>query len=576
MSKKIPNKSIKSRTKPLTGAFSVQPAHSEAGELNCKLPLYRFVYASQTSLVLVVLLLFSFLLQGVERVYANEIEDASTDSVQVTADPNKNVVAEISVPELLPDIPQTNEFGSTNNDESLLPSTESPASEEVFEDTLVPEVVFTDEIADTGADLSSEEEVATVYEDTAVAEGISEENEYEVGREEGLLGEETGTEESQSEKAEEIIDETQDLLDDVTIDTSLVASNTVIATEVLSYTESDSVFSFSKKECTELATGSYYCHKPQENQLQDALFSAPDADGDLEIFLVRAGVQTQVTTNTIDDAAPYYDQNSNTIVWHRLIDDRYQIVSYDIAEGSEQVLTSTPENNMEPTRQGNYTVWQRWIDGGWNIILYDGQQETQITKTTSHNVAPYIHGSLVVWNRHDQVNDKTIEMYDMVSKTYVSVEDPDGMSVSNPRMVFVYDSLHPNGDVITKGYDVLAKKFIELDSLPRELPEEIPESDSTGETRALIQFKSSSKSEVEEATPFPDTASSTVSSSTTPVATTSVPVILGALTLDLTTATATEPLPEVNVSYEIPPAELDLVVEPYISSSSSTIDSVQE
>jgi hypothetical protein len=142
-------------------------------------------------------------------------------------------------------------------------------------------------------------------------------------------------------------------------------------------------------------------------------------------------------------------------------------------------------------------------------------------------------------------------------------------------MVFVYDSLHPNGDIVTKGYDVLAKKFIELDSLPRELPEEIPESDSTGETRALIQLKPSGKSEIEEVLPVPDAASATASSSTV-IATTSTQLVLEALTLDLTVATATEAMPEVSISFELPPEQLDLVIEPFIATSSMLVESVQE
>ena len=208
---------------------------------------------------------------------------------------------------------------------------------------------------------------------------------------------------------------------------------------------------------------------------------------------------------------------------------------------------------MEPNRQGKYTVWQRWVDGGWNIVLNDGDSERQLTKTTSHNVAPYIHGSLVVWNQHDQVNDRTIEMYDLQTSTYVSIEDPEGMSVSNPRMVFVYDSVHANGDIVTKGYDMLAKKFIDLDTLPRSLPEELPESDPTDETRALIQNKPGGKSEIEEVIPGPNsTSTSSSGTSTTPV----VELTSASTTLDLSNPepVLTEPEGE--------PA-VDLFVEPY-------------
>jgi len=281
---------------------------------------------------------------------------------------------------------------------------------------------------------------------------------------------------------------------------------TVLEEEVLSFgetalvnvTHSDSEVVFNKDLCTELASGSFYCQKTIDTQsLNDDLFASPDAEGDLEIYLIRNGEQFQVTDNKVDDAAPYYDQNSNTLVWHRLIDERYQIVSYDIDAGTEEQLTFTSTNNMEPTRQGKYIVWQRWVGSNWDIVLRTGDIEEVISDSSAHDIAPYIHGSLVVWNRYNQKDEKTIEMYDIENETYVTIDDPEGLSVTNPRMVFVYDSLHPNGDIVTKGYDVLARKFIDLSTLPRPLPEGIPHSDSTGETRALIQSKPIIKSEFE-------------------------------------------------------------------------------
>ena len=290
--------------------------------------------------------------------------------------------------------------------------------------------------------------------------------------------------------------------------------------------------------------------------LEDALFAAPDEDGDLEIFLVRDGVQSQVTTNQVDDAAPYFDENSNTIVWHRLHNDRFQIVSYEIDSGDETLLTSTRENNMEPTRQGDYTVWQRWVDGSWNIILHNGEDEIKLTNNGGHNVAPYVHGSLVVWNRHNTDGQKTIEMYDIDTQSYVSVPDAEGLSVSNPRMVFVFDSLTPEGDIITKGYDVLSRKFIDLDSLPKNLPDEIPNSDSTGETRALIQSKPTLKTDIEE-----------LVESDLDIAVGGPEPELEPLTLNLASSTA-----EVATSSAAAEdlAEYELVIEPYNGTTTSS------
>lgn len=514
MSKKIQKSNTKIYSTPVRGDF-----------VNCKnnLFLYRFVYSNATSLLMSFLLIFSFFVQGVEKVYADETistdEVVSEVEVEVEADPEPTPEPEGVVEEtpLEVDVPA-----------------------EVFDET-DPDLAEEDSsLIDAEEDISEPETVGEIV--------LEEDNEPTDSVEAPSLTEEELNEEDQ-EETEEVVEVEEELIE------------TNVTHEIVSVTESDSEFSFSKDECTQLATGSFYCHQPQENVLDDALFSAPDEDGDLEIFLVRDGIQTQVTSNSMDDASPYFDQNTDTLVWHRLIDDRYQIISFDVNAEKETQLTRTSENNMEPTRQGSYTVWQRWVDGGWNIILFDGDTESQITKTTSHNIAPYIHGSLVVWNRYTGSGDKTIEMYDIENETYVTVDDPDGMSVSNPRMVFVYDSLHPNGDIVTKGYDVLARKFIDLDTLPRNLPDELPASDSTGETRALIQSKPSLKSEVEEAIEGVGTSTSNTNLPPESVSTTTE-----SLTLDLTSLIETEPAFE-NIE-TTSSTEFDLVIEPYIASSS--------
>jgi hypothetical protein len=144
--------------------------------------------------------------------------------------------------------------------------------------------------------------------------------------------------------------------------------------------------------------------------------------------------------------------------------------------------------------------------------------------------------------------DKTIEMYDISTETYVTVDDPAGLSVSNPRMVLVYDQMHPNGDVVTKGYDMIARKFIQLDSLPRELPDKIPESEPTSETRALIQVKPTVKSD--------DGLSGSDGDGDEPP-TPDAEVGDDILTLDLTATSTAEALPTDDLI-----TQFDLIVEP--------------
>lgn len=527
MSSKNPYKIAKSREKTKTVIFDVADYNWSVKK---KLPLYTLVYKTQVSLLVACFLVFSFLIQGIPLARASEISESPPESNAITTESETDTVGDFDVlvddaEELQNEITVADIFAEDDS-ESELPSTQ---------DDLVAEVN------------DSTTSVDEVDESSNPSETVSEEDAAEEEDEEIIADDE----ELEEEPKGELLD---DEADDIFI-TEENATSTEVVSEVVAVAYSDNSFSFNEDECTVLASGSFYCNKANPNTLKDALFAAPDIDGDLEIYLVREGLETQVTHNQTDDAAPFYDKNSNTIVWHRLINDRYQIVSYDIENGEEEVLTDTSENNMEPNRQGKYTVWQRWIGGGWNIVLSDGRNETQLTKTTSHNVAPYIHGNLVVWNRHDQVNERTIEMYDMSTETYVSIEDPEGMSVSNPRMVFVYDSIQSNGDIVTKGYDLLAKKFIDLDTLPRELPEELPDTDTTGETRALLQGKTGGKSEIEEVTETDGgVATSTDSTPTTVsvVSTSTVETVVTELTLDLTEPTVAS-APEITE-----PADLDL------------------
>ena len=551
--------------------------------------LYRFVYSSTFSFLCTGLLISSFLLQGVVTVYADvssAADSVTTDDVSITVDKEVDV--------------------SVTNDESSL--IETTVMESAIETTVVPNELVLN--TDPTIDVSTNQPEATVSEsgDEGIPEPITEttlplEGEVDSGTEtqtsdsgagdntvintnDPLSSNEPGENEADTNQVNDVVptdlselatstdgslSQTDELSAEVLVPevTSPVATSSSSDTPVhINY--DDNEFKFNKQECTELASGSFYCLKPHETGIEDALFAAPDVDGDLEIFLIRDGRQVQITNNTVDDASPFYDQNSNSLVWHKLIDDRYQIISYDLDDRKERQLTSGSTNNMEPVRQGKYTVWQRWIGNSWDVVLHDGSKEEVLTESSAHDIAPYIHGSLVVWNRYNSSQEKTIEMYDIKSATYVSVNDPEGLSVSNPRMVFVYDSLHPNGDIVTKGFDMITKEFISLDTLPRSLPEELPPIDSTGETRALIQSKPTVKSEVEElggvgtSTPGivpiidpvdPLTLDLGLATSTPQVA--QVPVIEAvALTLDLSGAAATVAEPDIS-------SDLELVIAPY-------------
>lgn len=353
--------------------------------------------------------------------------------------------------------------------------------------------------------------------------------------------------------------------------TSTTASTTGA---VVTVATSQSDYSFNKAECTLVEDGSYYCQKANKQPTQhDDLFAAPDVDGDMEIFVRRAGEQVQITDNVVDDASPYFDPRSNTIVWHRLINDRYQIVVYDVTTGVEQVITETRVNDMEPTRSGEYIVWQRWVDTNWEIILYDGINEVQLTDSIEHDIAPSIRGDLVIWNVRSSDGRHSLLTYDIPSGIFNTINDPDGVSVSNPRMVVVYDAVFENGDSVTRGYDLVTGELIPLTQAPAEIPTELPEPEPTGETKALVHV-TPSKPEQDESDgdpdvvpnqppKLPDTSTSTtldLGSATTTDSVVDETVVDLVFDLDLRTTTTTE-----TVHQHID----DLIIEP---SSTSTQD----
>ena len=282
----------------------------------------------------------------------------------------------------------------------------------------------------------------------------------------------------------------------------------------------------------------------------------------------------QITFNTVDDASPYYDPASDSLVWHRLIDERYQIMVYDLASGEERQLTDTSTNNMEPFRADNIIVWQYWDNDAWQIMLFDGETANQLTNTSEHNLAPVVRNNLIVWHRI-QYNEKTIEVYDLNSQAFMTIRDDNGGTISNPRMVLVYDAAMEDGAIETRGYDLVTGEITSFAAEPAPLPDEIPNPDNTGETRALLSSKLTTEEDsVDDLGVGDGNASSTPPDLELDLATTTVSTAsTSALTLDLTeveTPVVSELASEPAVT--IP----DLVVTPFTPEASPTVIPVVE
>jgi len=378
-----------------------------------------------------------------------------------------------------------------------------------------------------------------------------------------------------------------------------VADNTVGELSVAqSFVTDESQIQFDKDACILLADNQFYCQKKDLNNTDraDGLYALPDQDGDLEIYLQKDGQLTQISHNTLDDSSPSFDAVSNTIVWQRLVSDRYQIISYDIETGKEEQLTNDSVNNMEPNRSGEYTAWQHWDNNSWQIVLADSQTRTQLTKTTDNNITPSIRNGLVVWYQLAKDGNQTIQLYNLKTKEFTTITDTSGGAISNPRMVVMYDSKSDNGDVVTKGYDLITGQIIDLGTRPVELPDKIPTPDSTGETRALIQAKTNTKEDIVVSDGrvisdnFDPNSEPNYATSTGPISELDLVITATATTsaseltarelndsLSLVATTSTSTIEELTLdlattSPSLSPAnELDLIVPPYnpITSSSS-------
>jgi hypothetical protein len=484
------------------------PAHTTSSPPSRAL-VYRIVFERAIVRAFVVVLLCSFSLQTVERSFAYEGETVPppTSYVPVTDDALAVISNEIEERADLPAEETT----------IVTPTEAAPV------DITTPDTVPDDEGIVPDTETSVDETVVTPDD----ADGSNE-----------TVESETAT--------------TTDVLEELASSTASTTDESVPTLTV----ESDQMIQFEKTNCLAVEDGSFYCQEASSTQpvTERGLFALPDVDGDLEIFVKDNDELTQITFNTVDDASPYYDPASDSIVWHRMIDDRYQIVVHDVASGDEVQLTDTSTNNMEPFRADNVIVWQHWANDAWQIMLHDGNEITQLTDTTEHNLAPVVRNNLVVWHRV-MFGEKTIEVYDLDTEAYMTIKDDNGGTVSNPRMVLVYDAAMDNGDVVTRGYDLVTGEITSFASEPAPIPDDIPEPDATGETRALLNAKTNTEEESVE-----DLGLSTATSS--PPTGDSAATSTDQMTIDLTSGSTSTILATETVV--IP----DLVILPFVASTS--------
>lgn len=476
---------------------------------NRHLFLYRVVYQTRFSLSVCFLLLSVFILHPLARAEASALsEQVATDiSNESVAAYSESIVTSTEIP--LPPAPApsvssaelslgsevADDSGNEQSSDTSLDDQQSPP--DITGDVITPSADTLSEFSFTSATVSP---ATGVVLETALSSSSIEEGSTTTlpGGNDLVNGSSVVVEDSHATAttiaAESLPQSPVVVSAPSSTELATTSSTTLVEMPLTHESYSDAEVRFLRQDCVAVEGGAYYCHERiVRSSVRDALISEPDSNGDLEIFLVKDGEYHQLTNNDVDDAAPAYDGRSESMVWHRLLSNTYVVYEFDFNDGVERALTSGVYNDMQPTRFGDRTVWQRWIDDYWQIMLLEDGVELQLTTAEAHHVAPVIRGDVILWQTVHGSGEKRIETLDLLTGVYQTIEDPESAAFTNPRMMMVYEAVYDNGDVVTRGVDLKTGKVMALDATPTELPTEIPETDSTGETRALIGTKSVQK-----------------------------------------------------------------------------------
>ena len=443
--------------------------------------LYSVVFASRISTMVIFFLFLSFLVQPFHKAFASE------PIVEAVPEPEAVVADDVLIQEA-PPIPE-----------------ESPPEELTQSDQIQPSVVDT-EVPLLLEEDSVSDEVVTSNDETITDMIVAETNADDLSSQDILTN---GTSSMQTDESFGVDSIGELELEEVSdLEVPATTTETVIQAQYL-VTE-ENYYQFSKQSCVAVGEGAYHCTRDGKDSVdsQSVVYADIGPSANMEIYLkTKSGDLKQLTDNAYDDTAPFYDAESMRVVWQRLIDGRQQIILYDIKTDKEQQLTFSRSNNMQPKDSIAGSVWQAGDYHDCEIMYFDGNYTDQVTTNDAHDVAPVIKDNYILWSVLG-ADEQQARVYSLDTKETISIVGHEGGSIENPRFVLVYDTKFDNGDVVTQGFDPLTGLSNPIASTPVEEPVDIPSSDTTGETRALIQNKSSQKDENEfnqiDSNPDPD------------------------------------------------------------------------
>ncbi len=255
--------------------------------------------------------------------------------------------------------------------------------------------------------------------------------------------------------------------------------------------------------CISFETSGYYClndgaRKPTATTTEKVVTtveSQQGVGGDKEIFVVRNGARTPLTSNDFDDAFPSGDASGEQFVWQGMKGGRWQIFFGTLnASGTQSVtqLTDSRESNFNPKIDGEHIVWQGWADENWEIFIATKRDAhsplagehlpegnmllnvsnewavERLTTNSAHDMFPSLHGDIVTWQSRVGA-DWVVNAYSITQKRVTQLS-ASGAKGENPRFALTWEERDQEGNARLVGYDIATGEKTDITSASLRLP----------------------------------------------------------------------------------------------------------
>lgn len=249
-------------------------------------------------------------------------------------------------------------------------------------------------------------------------------------------------------------------------------------------------YTFDEGDCTLVANGEFYCiaSGPERQATSDPrVYAEKDREGDREIYYFDGVEVHRITNNGYDDFAPVFDSENLQIAWQAMIQDRLQVMLYDVPTRTTRQVTMGRENASNPDLAHGMLVFQQWVGTNWEVmrtaVPKHGEpfEIEQMTDNAVHDMFPRVYDHLITWQR-EKGSSWEVVVYDFTTGRTHELEKSDTTRYDHPRFALLFDSTHNNGDVETVGYDLESGEMMELGTranpqpiVPRSPKDEVPD-----------------------------------------------------------------------------------------------------